>query len=120
MKSQPQNPEFRNNPENFHPCKTHFKYLLSKWIHCAHNHNILQKKNKSGIQLTNNFNLKFIENYHTWIQRGWGDRGSTTTLKNHKNIGFLSNIGQDSLKNHIATKPAFNAGPSSARQQNTI
>ena len=20
MKSQPQNPEFRNNPENFHPC----------------------------------------------------------------------------------------------------
>ena len=23
MESQPQNPEFRNNPENFHPCKTH-------------------------------------------------------------------------------------------------
>ena len=21
MESQPQNPEFRNNPENFHPCK---------------------------------------------------------------------------------------------------
>ena len=55
MESQPQNPEFWNNPENFHPCKTHFKYLLSKWIHCAHNHNILQKKKKSGILLTNNF-----------------------------------------------------------------
>ena len=22
MESQPQNPEFRNNPENFHPCNT--------------------------------------------------------------------------------------------------
>ena len=22
MESQPQNPEFRNNPENFHPCIT--------------------------------------------------------------------------------------------------
>ena len=22
MESQPQNPEFRNNPENFHPCDT--------------------------------------------------------------------------------------------------
>ena len=25
MESQPQNPEFRNNPENFHPC---LKYRL--------------------------------------------------------------------------------------------
>ena len=25
MESQPQNPEFRNNPENFHPCYKHFK-----------------------------------------------------------------------------------------------
>ena len=23
MKSQPKNPEFRNNPENFHPCEKH-------------------------------------------------------------------------------------------------
>ena len=23
MESQPQNPEFRNNPENFHPCSQH-------------------------------------------------------------------------------------------------
>ena len=22
MESQPQNPEFRNNPENFHPCQS--------------------------------------------------------------------------------------------------
>ena len=25
MKSQPQNPEFRNNPENFHPCLLHWR-----------------------------------------------------------------------------------------------
>ena len=24
MESRPQNPEFRNNPENFHPCKRDF------------------------------------------------------------------------------------------------
>ena len=27
-----------------------------------------------------------------------------------KNIGFLSNTGPDPLKNHKATKPAFNVG----------
>ena len=26
MESQPQNPEFRNNPENFHPCNIHLKF----------------------------------------------------------------------------------------------
>ena len=35
--------------------------------------------------------------------------------KNHKKIGFSSNAGLDPLKNHKATKPAFNVGPSSAR-----
>ena len=30
MESQPQNPEFRNNPENFHPCiKRETKVLIS-------------------------------------------------------------------------------------------
>ena len=28
MESHPQNPEFRNNPENFHPC-THFLTLAA-------------------------------------------------------------------------------------------
>ena len=37
-----------------------------------------------------------------------------------KNIGFLSNTGLDHLKNYKATKPAFNDGPSSARQRNAI
>ena len=35
-------------------------------------------------------------------------------MKNHKNIGFLSNTGPDPLKNYKATKPAFNFGPLSA------
>ena len=41
-------------------------------------------------------------------------------LKNHKNIGFLSNTGSVPLKNHKSIKPAFNVGPSSACQQNAI
>ena len=28
MESQPQNPEFRNNPENFHPCACRSTWLL--------------------------------------------------------------------------------------------
>ena len=32
----------------------------------------------------------------------------------------LSNTGLDPLENHKATKPAFNVGPSSARQGNAI
>ena len=38
----------------------------------------------------------------------------------HTHLLFLSNTGADPLKNQKATKPAFNIGPSSARQQNTI
>ena len=41
---------------------------------------------------------------------GWGvgTGGPDPTPENHKNVGFLSNTGQDPLKNHKATKPAFN------------
>ena len=45
-----------------------------------------------------------------------GGRGSAPpppTLKNHKNIGFLSNTGTDPLKNHKNAKPGFNVRPSS-------
>ena len=48
-----------------------------------------------------------------------GGIGDPNPLKNHK-IGFLSNAGPDSLKNHKATKPAFNVGPLFARQRNAI
>ena len=44
--------------------------------------------------------------------RGAGGQGAGHPLKN---IGFLSNIGLDTLKNHYATKPAFNVWPPSAR-----
>ena len=49
-----------------------------------------------------------------------GGGGGGTPLKNHKNIGFLSNSGPDALKNYEATEPAFNVGPSSAHQRNAI
>ena len=51
---------------------------------------------------------------HARIQRG--DRGSGThPLKNHKNTGFSSNTGPDSLKNHEATKPSFNVKSSTKK-----
>ena len=52
-------------------------------------------------------------------ERG-GGAGGPNFPENSKNIGFLSNIGLDPLKNHKETKPAFNVGPSLARQQNAI
>ena len=48
-----------------------------------------------------------------------GGRGSGPPLENHKAIGFLSNTGPDPIKNHKATKPAFNVWSSSVRQRNT-
>ena len=58
---------------------------------------------------------------HAQIQRGEGGRRSgPSPLKIRKNIGFLSNTGPDLLEKHNASKPAFNIGPSSARQQNAI
>ena len=59
--------------------------------------------------------------YHMCGSRGGGGgQGVWTPLKNHKNIGFPSNTGLDPLKNHKATKPAFNVEPSSTRQQNAF
>ena len=49
-----------------------------------------------------------------------GDRGSRPSLKNRKNLGFVSNSGPNILENHEATEPEFNVGPSSARQRNAI
>ena len=52
---------------------------------------------------------------------GGGGQGSgPPPPEKSQNIGFLSNIGQDPMKNHKATKPAFNFWPLSARLQNTI
>ena len=49
-----------------------------------------------------------------------GPGGRTPSLENHKSIGFLGKTGPDPMKNHKATKPAFNVGPSSVRQRNGI
>ena len=62
----------------------------------------------------------FINNSYTsvktFVLRTWSDpvcvcvgggHGVRIPLKNHKNIGFLSNTGPDPLKNHKATKPAL-------------
>ena len=51
---------------------------------------------------------------------GTGGPHPPPPLENFKNIGFLSSNGSDPLKNYKATKPAFNVGPSSARQRNAI
>ena len=48
---------------------------------------------------------------------GGGTGGLDPPEKSH-NIGFLCNTGPDPLKNHKATKPAFNVGPASAHQRN--
>ena len=49
-----------------------------------------------------------------------GGQGVRTLNENIKAIGCFSNTGPGPLENHIATKPAFNAGPSPARQCNAI
>ena len=58
----------------------------------------------------------------TWTDPEWGGgagKGSRPQ-KIHQNIGFLINTGPDPLKNHKATKPAFNIGTTAARQRNAI
>ena len=64
---------------------------------------------------------------HARFQRGEGAGGLDApapppppSLKNHKNIGFLSSTGPEPQKNRKATKLAFHNGPSSARQRNAI
>ena len=58
----------------------------------------------------------------TWAapEGGGGQGVRTPLLKNHKNIGFLSNTGPDPLKKSQSTKPAFNFGPLLACQLNAI
>ena len=51
---------------------------------------------------------------------GGSGPGPPPPEKTHKNIGFPSNTGPNSIKINTATKPAFNVGPSSARQRDAI
>ena len=60
--------------------------------------------------------LHYSPMYHvttTWMDPERAQGVWTHPLKNHKNIGFLSNTGPDPLKNHKDIKPAFNVGPPS-------
>ena len=68
------------------------------------------------------FSLVFFSLWHLSMDGSRGGSGSLPPPPPLKltNIGFLSNTGQDPLKNHKATKQAFNVGPSSARQRNAI
>ena len=111
MESQPQNPEFRINPENFHPC----------WFQRNYQNPSEYNEETPQSQTTNKPKVPRGSDKHARIQMG--DQGSgppPPPLENHKNIGFISNTGSDPLKSHIAIKPAFNEGPSSARQRNAI
>ena len=51
---------------------------------------------------------------------GQGGRPSRPQPLKTTSIGFLSDAGLVSIKSHSVTKPAFNGGPSFARQRNTI
>ena len=53
-------------------------------------------------------------------RQAWAGPEVGTGVKNHKNVGFLSNTSLDPLKKYKATKPAFNIGPSSARRRDVI
>ena len=72
----------------------------------------------SGPVSVKNVNLHPMCELHERVQRG--EQGVRAPLENHKNIGSLSITGLDPIKHHIATKPAFNEGPASARQLNAI
>ena len=57
---------------------------------------------------------------HSWADTEEGTGCPDPPPEKSQTLGFLSNTGQDPLKNHKATNPAFYVGPLSARQRNTI
>ena len=57
---------------------------------------------------------------HARIQRGGVAGGRTASLEKHIAIRCIINTGLVHLENHKTTKPALNAGSSSAQQQKDI
>ena len=49
-----------------------------------------------------------------------GGQGTRPPPENSQKLGFFSNTGPNLLKNHKATKPAFNDGPLLARQRQAV
>ena len=66
------------------------------------------------------FIIFIVFNFMSGSRGGGGEEGVRTPHEKSQNMGFLSNTGPDHLKNHKATKPAFNVGSSSARQRNGV
>ena len=67
--------------------------------------------------------MNVVATNHVRIQRGTAGPDPPPPpppRKITKSIWFLSNSGPDLLKNHEATEPAFDIGPSSARQRNAF
>ena len=76
-------------------------------------------RNQQTIVLISSPMLPLFSVHHARIQRGGRGSGPTPSLKNHKNIGFLSTTGPDPLKitKLLSQYPCW---PSSAHQQNAI
>ena len=64
-------------------------------------------------------NISLLKQFYPMGISREGTGGPDPPEKSQK-IGVFSITGQDSLRNHKATKPAFNLEPSSAHQPNAI
>ena len=76
----------------------------------------MYRRTTHGITITS----YWLQAAHTPCADQEGGTGGPDPPEKSQNIGFLSNTGPDHLKNQKATKPAFNVGPTSARQRNAI
>ena len=84
-------------------------------------HSHLDQVSSVGFQMDDLLRQMVGHVHHGRIQRGGGGRGpDPRPPEKSQKYMFLSNTGPDPLKNHKATKPAFNVGPSSAHQRNAI
>ena len=74
----------------------------------------------TGCQSYNSYQRHCTVSCNTTVRRSRGGQGVRTRPPpppgNNQNLGLLSNTGPDPLKDYKGAKPAFNVGPSSARQ----
>ena len=90
-----------------------YAYMVSNIISCTCTFTFSDVIICAGIQQTVQFDMYACHSIGSQGMGGSsGGQGVRTPLKNHKNKGYLSNTGQEPLKNHKATKPAFNVRPS--------